>query len=76
MTEKITAVTRKIAEFIVKTDPSSISDDIYEHAKVAFMDWIAVTLGGKTDSLVKKLIILSGKFKLCICVKLDNSPYT
>ena len=56
MTEKITAVTRKIAEFIVKTDPSSISDDIYEHAKVAFMDWIAVTLGGKTDSLVKKLI--------------------
>ncbi len=56
MTEKPMAVTRKLAEFIVKTNVSSISDDIYEHAKVAFMDWTAVTLGGKTDSLVEKLI--------------------
>jgi 2-methylcitrate dehydratase PrpD len=49
-------LTRKVTEFIAKFDAASIPEDAYEHAKVAFMDWVAVTMGGKDDPLVKKLI--------------------
>jgi len=48
-------LTRKIAKFIVKTDASNIPPTIYEHAKVAFMDWFAVTMAGKDEPLVLKL---------------------
>ncbi|MDI6741113.1 MAG: MmgE/PrpD family protein [Smithella sp.] len=48
--------TAKLASFIVKTDAKNIPPWAYEHAKVAFMDWLAVTFAGKDDPLVKILI--------------------
>jgi len=48
--------TRAIARFVVKTDGGQIPEQVYEHAKVAFMDWLAVTIAGKDHPLVKKLI--------------------
>jgi 2-methylcitrate dehydratase PrpD len=56
MTEKKTGMTGRIAAFVTETRVSDIPDDVYEHAQVAFMDWLAVTLAGKDDPLVKKLI--------------------
>lgn len=52
-------LTRKIAKFIVKTDVSNIPSIVYEYAKIAFMDWYAVTMGGKDQPLVSKLIHLA-----------------
>lgn len=49
-------MTQKLAEFITVTDSSKIPPVAYEHAKVAFMDWLAVTIGGMDDPLVAKLI--------------------
>ena len=49
-------MTRKLAEFIVKTNADKISSEAYEHAKVAFMDWVAVTMGGKDEPVVTKLL--------------------
>ena len=49
-------LTRSIARFIVETDGADIPQSAYEHAKVAFMDWMGVTLAGKEDPLVIKLI--------------------
>jgi 2-methylcitrate dehydratase PrpD len=46
--------TRKLATFIVHTD--NIPTWAYDHAKVAFMDWLAVTFGGKDDPLVIMLL--------------------
>lgn len=48
--------TAKLASFIVNTDEQNIPPWVYEHAKVAFMDWLAVTFAGKDDPLVKMLI--------------------
>ena len=48
--------TAKLASFIVNTDEQNIPEWAYEHAKVAFMDWLAVTFAGKDDPLVKILI--------------------
>ena len=56
MQTKPLGLTRILARFIVDTDQSEISPDIIEHAKIALMDWIAVTHGGKDDPLVKKII--------------------
>ena len=56
MQEKPVEFTRALARFIVTVDASDIPKQAYEHAKVAFMDWIAVTLAGKDDPLVVKLI--------------------
>jgi len=56
MAEDLQGLTAKLARFIVETDASKIPAEVYEHAKVAFMDWIAVTMGGKDDPLVDKLI--------------------
>ncbi|MFO7557231.1 MAG: MmgE/PrpD family protein [Desulfobacterales bacterium] len=56
MAEKTMGMTRKLAEFITTTDSSKIPAVAYEHAKVAFMDWLAVTAGGMDDPLVSKLI--------------------
>jgi len=49
-------LTKVIAQFIVETDGLDIPAMIYEHAKVAFLDWFAVTMAGKNEPLVLKLI--------------------
>ncbi|MDY7033260.1 MAG: MmgE/PrpD family protein [Thermodesulfobacteriota bacterium] len=49
-------LTRQIAQFITKTDASAIPAHIYDHAKVCFLDWLAVTMAGKNEPLVTKLI--------------------
>lgn len=51
--------TRTLARFIASTDASAIPDEAYDHAKVAFMDWLAVTIAGKDDPLVMKLITVA-----------------
>ena len=56
MTEQDMGMTRKLAYFIATFDVSKIPGEAYEHAKVAFMDWLAVTVGGVDDPLVYKLI--------------------
>lgn len=48
--------TAKLASFISHTDTVKIPQWAYEHAKVAFMDWLAVTFAGKDDPLVVKLM--------------------
>ena len=57
METKQVEVTKTVAQFIVKTDASDIPSQIYEHAKVAFQDWFAVTIAGKDEPLVFKLIL-------------------
>ena len=49
-------LTARLGAFIAGTDAKKIPDEAFEHAKVAFMDWVAVTVAGKDDPLVKKLI--------------------
>ena len=56
MQEKPLDLTRILARFIVDTNSEDIPSHIFEHAKVAFMDWLGVTMVGKDDPLVKKLI--------------------
>ena len=48
--------TRTIARFIAETKYEDIPPEIIEHAKVAFLDWVGVTLAGTGDPLVKKLL--------------------
>jgi len=48
--------TRSIAKFIVNSDAEKIPQTAFEHAKIAFMDWMGVTLAGKEDPLVAKLV--------------------
>jgi 2-methylcitrate dehydratase PrpD len=54
-------MTRRLAQFLSQTDASKIPADIYEHAKVAFLDFLAVTYGGKDDPLVGKLVKYADK---------------
>jgi 2-methylcitrate dehydratase PrpD len=56
MNEKPIAITKTLSEFIADTDQSIIPETVYEHAKVAFLDWLGVTLAGKDDPLVAKLL--------------------
>lgn len=49
-------MTRRLSEFIVTTNEDKIAPDAYEHAKVAFMDWVGVTMGGKDEPVVAKLM--------------------
>ncbi|MEE8380416.1 MAG: MmgE/PrpD family protein [Thermodesulfobacteriota bacterium] len=56
MGDKSIGMTKRMAEFIVDTDVSKITESVFEHAKVAFMDWLGVTLAGKDDPLVEKLL--------------------
>ncbi|MCU0600034.1 MAG: MmgE/PrpD family protein [Desulfobacterales bacterium] len=56
MSEQAMGMTQKLADFIATTDSAKIPKEIYDHAKVAFMDWLAVTVGGVNDPLVFKLI--------------------
>ncbi|MEW5735511.1 MAG: MmgE/PrpD family protein, partial [Thermodesulfobacteriota bacterium] len=53
---EMNGMTRKLAEFLVRTDQATIPAEMFEHAKVAFLDFLAVTYGGKDDPLVDKLI--------------------
>jgi 2-methylcitrate dehydratase PrpD len=65
MEEKNIDLTRKIARFIVNTETADIPQVAIEHAKVALMDWTAVSIAGKDDPLVAKLVnyadLLGGK---------------
>jgi 2-methylcitrate dehydratase PrpD len=56
MTQETIGMTRRLARFIVNTKDADIPAEIYEHAKVAFLDTLAVTYGGKDDPLVGKLV--------------------
>jgi len=56
MAEEMPGMTSRLASFIVRTEASRIPEEAYEHAKVAFLDWVGVTLAGKDDPLVRKLI--------------------
>ena len=56
MAEDSQGLTAALSDFIVSTDAARIPPDAYEHARVAFMDWVAVTMAGKDDPLVHKLI--------------------
>ena len=65
MNDRSEGMTRRIARFIVETGASDIPASAYEHAKVAFMDWLGVTIAGKDEDLVLKLLkysdLLGGK---------------
>ena len=54
--EEKPAMTEKLANFIVRTETQHIPTEMFEHAKIAFMDWLSVCIAGKDDPLVKKLI--------------------
>ncbi len=54
MAEQSLGMTRKLARFIVGTDETNIPAPIYEHTKVAMMDWLGVTLAGKDEPLVEE----------------------
>lgn len=56
MTQQTMALTRALAHFIVDTKDAAIPQQVCEHAKVAFMDWLGVALAGCEDPLVLKLI--------------------
>jgi len=56
MSENGAGFTAKLASFVAHTYDENIPQWVYEHAKVAFMDWLAVTFAGKDDPLVKILI--------------------
>jgi 2-methylcitrate dehydratase PrpD len=54
--KKENGLTSTISHFIAETEMGDIPQDNYTHAKVAFLDWMAVLLAGKDEPLVKKLI--------------------
>lgn len=56
MSENTIELTKKLAYFIAKTETSDIPSHVFDHAKVAFKDWLGVTFAGKDDPLVEKLI--------------------
>jgi len=56
MAEATQGMTARLASFIVRTDASRIPEEAYEHAKVALLDWVGVTMAGKDDPLVRKLM--------------------
>jgi len=55
MEDKSIGMTRRLAKFIVDTDVE-IPASAYEHAKIALMDWVGVTMAGKDEPLVVKLL--------------------
>jgi len=56
MAEIPEGLTGRFARFASQTRDADIPAPIYEHAKVALLDWYAVTIAGKDDPLVIKLI--------------------
>jgi len=49
-------MTRELAHFIVTMDESDIPDEVYEHAKLALLDWMGVTVAGSNEPLVQILL--------------------
>ena len=49
-------MTRQLAQFVTNTRDSDIPEYAYEHAKLAVLDWLGVTLPGSRDPLVRKLV--------------------
>ncbi len=56
MADKPVEMTKRLAEFIVHTPASAIPQTVFDHAKVALLDWLGVTLAGKDDLPVTKLL--------------------
>lgn len=56
MPENSIGLTKTLARFIAKNKKSDIPSPVFDHAKVAFKDWLGVTFSGKDDPLVEKLI--------------------
>jgi 2-methylcitrate dehydratase PrpD len=56
MQAKPIGLTRRLAQFVAGVHNHNIPPVVFEHAKVAFMDWLSVALAGKDEPLVKKLI--------------------
>ncbi len=56
MPEKTIELTKTLAHFITHTKNADIPSYVFDHAKVAFKDWLGVTIAGKDDPLVEKLI--------------------
>ena len=56
MAEQSLGMTRRLARFVVGTKAADIPAPIYEHTKVALMDWLGVTMAGKDEPLVEKLL--------------------
>lgn len=52
-------ITRQLSSFVVSTNYSQIPDEIIEHAKYAFMDYLAVALEGADEPLAEKLVRFS-----------------
>jgi 2-methylcitrate dehydratase PrpD len=59
MTETQEGLTGRMARFVSQTKDEDIPESVYEHAKVALLDWYAVTIAGKDDPLVRKLTHLA-----------------
>jgi 2-methylcitrate dehydratase PrpD len=50
------AITSVLSNFIVGTKAADIPSDVYENAKVEFLDWLGCAVAGADDLLVAKLI--------------------
>jgi 2-methylcitrate dehydratase PrpD len=59
MADSPEGLTRRIAQFVSLTSNTDIPESVIEHAKVALLDWYAVTIAGKDDPLVRKLTHLA-----------------
>lgn len=59
MAETPKGLTQRFARFVCETRDTEIPANVTEHAKVALLDWYAVTIAGKDDPLVRKLTRLA-----------------
>ena len=48
--------TSAVARFVVGTDDAEIPEHVFEHARVALLDWFAVAAAGRDEPLVEMLI--------------------
>lgn len=55
MSENPEGLTRRVARFVSTTRDAEIPRSVFEHARVALLDWYGVTIAGKDDPLVSKL---------------------
>jgi 2-methylcitrate dehydratase PrpD len=56
MADETRGMTRALAGFIAGADAAGVPDEVMAHAKVAFMDWLAVAVAAKDEPLVDKLL--------------------
>ena len=49
-------VTEKITEFILNTSFEDFPSEVVEKSKLAFLDWIGVTLAGRTEEVGKIIL--------------------